>query len=65
MDDEPEPVERIGKYDIRRLIGEGATSVAALEDASGTCRMHFYKAFLDVLSTRLPMANSRIANAGP
>lgn len=39
--------------------------VAALERASDTCRMHFYKAFLEVLSTRLSMANSRIANAGP
>ena len=35
---------------------------AALQRASDTCRMHFYKAFLEVLSTRLSLANSRIAN---
>ena len=34
----------------------------ALQRASDTCRMHFYKAFLEVLSTRLSLASSRIAN---
>ncbi|HRP97642.1 MAG TPA: serine/threonine-protein kinase [Rhodocyclaceae bacterium] len=34
----------------------------ALQRASDTCRMHFYKAFLEVLSTRLSLANARIAN---
>ncbi|MCL2876027.1 MAG: serine/threonine-protein kinase [Betaproteobacteria bacterium] len=34
----------------------------ALERASETCRMHFYQAFLTVLSTRLSLASSRIAN---
>ncbi|GHT96595.1 hypothetical protein FACS1894116_13990 [Betaproteobacteria bacterium] len=34
----------------------------ALQQASDTCRMHFYKAFLEVLSTRLSLASSRIAN---
>ena len=34
----------------------------ALNKASDTCRMHFYKSFLKVLSTRLSLATSRIAN---
>ncbi|MFN4064277.1 protein kinase [Azoarcus communis] len=34
----------------------------ALQRASDTCRMHFYKAFLEVLSTRLSLASARIAN---
>ena len=34
----------------------------ALNRASETCRMHFYKAFLEVLATRLSLANARIAN---
>jgi len=34
----------------------------ALERASDACRMHFYQAFLTVLSTRLSLASSRIAN---
>lgn len=34
----------------------------ALQRASDTCRMHFYKAFLEVLTTRLSLANARIAN---
>jgi len=37
-------------------------SARALQRASDTCRMHFYKAFLEVLSTRLSLANARIAN---
>jgi serine/threonine protein kinase len=41
------------------VIGIGAP---ALLRASSTCRMHFYKAFLEVLSTRLSLANARIAN---
>ena len=41
------------------VISIGAS---ALQRASDTCRMHFYKAFLEVLSTRLSLANSRIAN---
>ncbi|MDR0701671.1 MAG: protein kinase [Azoarcus sp.] len=36
---------------------------SALESASDTCRMHFYKAFLEVLATRLSLASSRIANS--
>ncbi|ANQ84153.1 serine/threonine protein kinase [Azoarcus olearius] len=35
---------------------------AALKRASDTCRMHFYKAFLGVLATRLSLASARIAN---
>ena len=35
---------------------------ATLNRASDACRMHFYKAFLEVLATRLSLANSRIAN---
>lgn len=34
----------------------------ALNRATDGCRMHFYKAFLEVLATRLSLANSRIAN---
>lgn len=34
----------------------------ALLRASSLCQMHFYKGFLEVLSTRLSLANSRIAN---
>lgn len=34
----------------------------SLQRASNTCRMHFYKAFLEVLATRLSMASARIAN---
>ncbi len=34
----------------------------ALRRASNICRMHFYKAFLEVLATRLSHASARIAN---
>jgi len=34
----------------------------ALRRASDICRMHFYKAFLEVLATRLSLASARIAN---
>ena len=34
----------------------------SLGRATEVCRMHFYKAFLEVLATRLALANSRIAN---
>ena len=34
----------------------------ALLRASALCQMHFYKGFLEVLSSRLSMANSRIAS---
>ncbi len=34
----------------------------ALRRAGDTCRMHFYKAFLEVLATRLSLASARIAN---
>ncbi len=34
----------------------------ALQRASDACRMRFYKAFLEVLSTRLSLASARIAN---
>ena len=33
----------------------------ALEQASDSCRMHFYQGFLDVLATRLALSNQRIA----
>ncbi|MDR1228092.1 MAG: protein kinase [Azoarcus sp.] len=36
----------------------------ALERASDACRMRFYKAFLEVLATRLSLTSSRIANLG-
>ena len=34
----------------------------ALLRASAVCQMHFYKGFLEVLATRLSVANSRIAS---
>jgi len=34
----------------------------ALQRASDACRMHFYKAFLEVLATRLSMTSARVAN---
>ncbi|MDR2690341.1 MAG: protein kinase [Azoarcus sp.] len=54
-----------------RSASVAATTVArvltiravALQHASDTCRMHFYKAFLEVLSTRLSLTSSRVANA--
>ena len=33
----------------------------ALRHASETCRMHFYQAFLEVMSSRLTLANARLA----
>jgi CRP-like cAMP-binding protein len=36
---------------------------AALNRASEVCRMHFYQAFLEVLTTRLAQANIRLATA--
>ena len=54
---------------VRSASVEAVTEVSvvrigapALQRASDTCRMHFYKAFLEVLSTRLSLANARIAN---
>ena len=32
-----------------------------LKRASETCRMHFYEAFLEVMSVRLALANIRLA----
>jgi CRP-like cAMP-binding protein len=34
---------------------------SALRNASDACRMHFYQAFLEVLSSRLALANARLA----
>ena len=34
----------------------------ALRRASEACRMHFYQSFLEVLATRLALANQRLAN---
>ena len=34
----------------------------ALRNASAACRMHFYAGFLDVLKTRLALANARLAS---
>jgi len=36
----------------------------ALQHASDACRMHFYKAFLEVLATRLSLTSSIVANLG-
>ncbi len=49
-------VEAITEVSVVRI------GAASLQHASDTCRMHFYKAFLEVLSTRLSLANARIAN---
>ncbi|MDR1660850.1 MAG: protein kinase, partial [Azoarcus sp.] len=46
---------------MARLITIRASSLRCASDA---CRMHFYKAFLEVLATRLSLASSRIANFG-
>ncbi len=37
----------------------------ALRRASNLCRMHFYKAFLEVLATRLSLASARIVDQKP
>jgi CRP-like cAMP-binding protein len=37
-------------------------SGAALKRASEACRMHFYAAFLEVLASRLALANARLAS---
>lgn len=34
----------------------------ALRQASEACRMHFYQAFLEVLASRLSLANARLAS---
>ena len=34
----------------------------ALRRASEVCRMHFYQAFLEVITNRLTMANARLAS---
>lgn len=54
---------------VRSASVEAATTLqvlridaAALDRASDTTRMHFYQGFLEVLATRLSLANSRIAN---
>ncbi|QDF96122.1 serine/threonine protein kinase [Azoarcus sp. DD4] len=54
---------------VRSASVEATTEVAiitvhsrALKRASDTCRMHFYKSFLEVLATRLSLASARIAN---
>ena len=33
----------------------------ALQQASESCRMHFYQSFLDVLTSRLELSNARLA----
>ena len=33
----------------------------ALRKASDACRMHFYQSFLEVLASRLALANARLA----
>ncbi len=54
---------------VRSASVEAATETSlltlrahALRRASNICRMHFYKAFLEVLATRLSQATARIAN---
>jgi hypothetical protein len=34
----------------------------ALRRASNACRMHFYEAFLEVLASRLALANARMTS---
>ena len=33
----------------------------ALQKASDPCRMHFYQSFLEVMASRLELANARLA----
>jgi len=49
-------VETIGETHILTIRAQ------ALLRATSTCQMHFYKGFLEVLASRLSLANSRIAN---
>jgi len=55
---------RVRSASVEAATGLGVIRVGGdrLQQASDTCRMHFYQAFLQVLSTRLSLANSRIAN---
>lgn len=60
----------IGRKDQSRgadVIAKSAAKVAtiradALENATDACRMHFYQAFLEVLTTRLDQANIRLSS---
>ncbi len=51
---------RTATIQARSTVEIVRVSSTALQRASDTCRMHFYKAFLEVLSTRLSMANARL-----
>lgn len=54
---------RVRSADVKALTRARIVSVRAdaLRHASDTCRMHFYQAFLEVLSGRLNAANARLA----
>ena len=55
--------EQIRGADVAALTDSKIITISrdALRQASDGCRMHFYQSFLDVLSTRLALANSRLA----
>jgi serine/threonine protein kinase len=54
---------RVRSADVKALTRARIVSVRAdaLRHASDTCRMHFYQAFLEVLSGRLNAANARLS----
>jgi serine/threonine protein kinase len=58
---------RVRGADVIALTDVKLISITAeaLERASEPCRMHFYRAFLDVLADRLAVANARLAAAPP
>ena len=49
--------------DIAALTASTIVTVGgdALRQASESCRMHFYQAFLEVMVNRLALANARLA----
>ncbi len=49
--------------DVVALIASKIVAVKgeALQQASEACRMHFYQSFLEVLTSRLALANDRLA----
>ena len=55
--------EQVRGADVAALTDAKIITISrdALRQASDGCRMHFYQSFLDVLSTRLALANSRLA----
>ena len=55
--------EQVRSADVVALTPAKIVTISsdALRQASDSCRMHFYQSFLDVLSSRLALANSRLS----